>query len=69
MEAFVSSEGSFVVGVTTKKEFLAATVPDLTLLDAQWHCLDLCFMAARYSHSLLKSSSYFTFMFFMKVLS
>lgn len=53
MEAFVSSEGSLVVGVSTKKEFLAATVPDLSLLDAQWHCLDLCFMAARYSHSFL----------------
>ncbi|XP_046687708.1 neurobeachin-like protein 2 [Homalodisca vitripennis] len=47
MEAFVSSQGALVVGVTTKKEFLAATVPDLTLLDSLWHCLDLCYMAAR----------------------
>lgn len=47
MEGFISSEGDLVVGVTTKKEFLAATVPDFSLLDTQWHCLDLCYTAAR----------------------
>jgi hypothetical protein len=47
MEMFVSSQGSLVVGVTTKKEYLAATVPDLSLQDTLWHCLDLCYMAAR----------------------
>lgn len=47
MEAFVGTDGALIIGVSTKKEFLAATVPDYNMLDAQWHCLDVCYMAAR----------------------
>ncbi|XP_075227690.1 neurobeachin-like protein 1 [Lycorma delicatula] len=47
MEAFFYSDGVLVVGVNTKKEFLAATVPECSLFDGVWHCLDICYMGAR----------------------
>uniref|UniRef100_A0A1B6DB47 Neurobeachin-like protein 1 n=1 Tax=Clastoptera arizonana TaxID=38151 RepID=A0A1B6DB47_9HEMI len=47
IETFIGADGTLIVGVLTKKEFLAATVPEFSLLDAQWHCIDICYMAAR----------------------
>jgi hypothetical protein len=47
LEAFFRPDGTLVVGISTKKEFLSASVIDFPLLDGQWHCLDICHMAAR----------------------
>lgn len=47
LEIFFLPDGTLVVGVCTKKEFLTASVHDFSLLDGHWHCLDVCHMAAR----------------------
>lgn len=47
LEAFFRPDGALVVGISTKKEFLSASVTDFPLLDGQWHCVDVCHMAAR----------------------
>ncbi|XP_069696226.1 neurobeachin-like protein 1 isoform X2 [Periplaneta americana] len=47
LEAFFRPDGALVIGINTKKEFLSASVTDFPLLDGQWHCLDICHVAAR----------------------
>ncbi|KAJ9577825.1 hypothetical protein L9F63_025312, partial [Diploptera punctata] len=47
LEVFFRPDGALVVGINTKKEFLTASVSDFPLLDGQWHCLDICHIAAR----------------------
>jgi len=47
LEAFFRPDGALVVGISTKKEFLSASVTDFPLVDGQWHCVDIGHMAAR----------------------
>nr|XP_018911290.1 PREDICTED: neurobeachin-like protein 1 [Bemisia tabaci] len=47
MEAFFCNDGRLIIGVHTRKEFLAATVPVFTWSDGQWHCLHVIFTSAR----------------------
>ncbi|PNF23323.1 hypothetical protein B7P43_G17104 [Cryptotermes secundus] len=47
LEAFFRPDGALVVGISTKKEFLSASVTDFPLIEGQWHCVDICHMAAR----------------------
>ncbi|XP_063234189.1 neurobeachin-like protein 1 isoform X2 [Bacillus rossius redtenbacheri] len=47
LQAFLKADGTLVVGMNTRKEFLAASVPDYPLLDGQWHCVSVCHIAAR----------------------
>lgn len=47
MQIFFRADGTVVIGVTTKKEFLTACASDHPLLDENWHCLVVSFMAAR----------------------
>ncbi|RZF48161.1 hypothetical protein LSTR_LSTR009850 [Laodelphax striatellus] len=47
IEAFFCSDGVLVVGINTKKELLAATVPECSMLDGLWHCLVICHTSAR----------------------
>lgn len=47
MQIFFRADGTVVIGVTTKKEFLTACASDHPLLDEHWHCLVVTFTAAR----------------------
>ncbi|XP_039288398.1 neurobeachin-like protein 1 isoform X2 [Nilaparvata lugens] len=47
IEAFFCSDGVLIVGVNTKKELLAATVPECSMLDGLWHSLVICHTSAR----------------------
>jgi hypothetical protein len=47
LEAFFRPDGTLIVGINTKKEFLSASLMDFLFLDGQWHCLDICHVAAR----------------------
>lgn len=47
MQIFFRGDGTVVIGVTTKKEFLTTCAADRPLLDGHWHCLVVNFAAAR----------------------
>jgi len=47
MEAFFRSDGILVVGLSTKKEFMTATVPEPAFNDSHWHCIQISLMTAR----------------------
>lgn len=53
MEAFLRSDGALTVGISTKKEYLAAVATPPTtssgsdLADGRWHSVSICHQAAR----------------------
>lgn len=47
VEVFFRSDGVLIVAISTKKEFLTATVPDIPLTDSRWHCIGVCITMAR----------------------
>ncbi|XP_067013553.2 neurobeachin-like protein 1 [Anabrus simplex] len=47
IEVFFRQDGSLVISLNSKKEFLTACVADFPLLDGQWHSVDVCHAAAR----------------------
>ncbi|KAE8751100.1 hypothetical protein FOCC_FOCC002185 [Frankliniella occidentalis] len=47
VEIFFRADGMLVVAISTKKEFLTATVPDIPLTDNRWHCIGVCITMAR----------------------
>lgn len=46
-EIFLKKNGKLVIGVLTKKEFLAATVPSAHLLDGRWHFITICVIPSK----------------------
>lgn len=47
MQIFFRGDGAIVIGVMTKKEFLATCVANRPLSNNQWHHVVVCFAAAR----------------------
>lgn len=47
MQVFFRGDGAIVIGVTTKKEFLATCAANRPLANNQWHHVVVCFAAAR----------------------
>ncbi|XP_020371025.1 neurobeachin-like protein 2 isoform X1 [Rhincodon typus] len=46
-EAFFTSDGMLVVAVCTKKEYMTVALPEFTLSDSHWHCIDIVHIAGR----------------------